>query len=190
MTPLLGVWVIVVLLGFLWVDNYSNTGSLPVDLFTEIPALSAFRKDLGKPLLLVFIHPMCSCSRATLTELDRLAASLQDVKTYVVFTQPAGRSPAWVKNDLWDKATKMKGITPIIDGGGNEASIFKATTSGHTILFNSKGSQVYAGGLTAARGHVGEAVGQSIIKQWVSKRLDNPLFSKVFGCNIFGSSFK
>ena len=55
------------------------------------PATSQLVRDPGRPTLIMFVHPHCPCSRATLAELDRLLSPRRDrVAVRIVMVRPSG----------------------------------------------------------------------------------------------------
>jgi hypothetical protein len=103
--------------------------------------------------LVLFAHPECPCTRASLAELARLLARFEDRLTAdVVFLRPSDVGAAWDGSDLWRTASAMPGVTAVRDDDGVEAVRFRATTSGAAVLYDARGRLLFRGGLTSARG--------------------------------------
>ena len=65
------------------------------------PAGSALTRDPAGPTLVMLVHPQCTCSRASLSELAELLARARPrPKTFVVFLRPAGVAEGWERSDL------------------------------------------------------------------------------------------
>jgi hypothetical protein len=64
---------------------------------------------------------------------------------------------------------------------------FHATTSGQTLLYSPAGSLMFSGGITAARGHEGDNVGESTIVALLTGKPTDVVRTPVFGCPIVES---
>lgn len=136
-------------------------------------------------MLILFAHPYCPCSKASIAELERLMPRLKDkTDVQVVFVQPPGRSLEWVKNDLWEKAKSIYGVKVISDSGYRETDLFGANTSGQVFFFSKTGQKIYSGGLTPSRGHMGDSVGRDHILEWMDGKNVGRKISSVFGCSL------
>lgn len=147
---------------------------------------SSLRPDPERPTLLIFIHPRCPCSRASVQELDTLLARAK-VRPAVkaLFVRPAGMSPGWERQALWSSAAAIPGVETAVDPGGDEARRFGVRTSGHVLLFASDGSPRFSGGITAARGHAGDNAGLSLVLDRLRDPALPPATTPVFGCLLF-----
>jgi hypothetical protein len=146
-----------------------------------------------RPSLLLFLHPECPCSRATLEELDRLLAkAVVKPEVYAVFVVPKGWSTPRAKSALWLRASRMTGVTPVLDREGQEAKRFGASTSGQVYAYSPGGSLAFSGGITLARGHSGDNPGLAILEQYLAGRGEPRGVSKwkVFGCALFSAAGK
>jgi hypothetical protein len=143
----------------------------------------------GKFRLLMFVHPQCPCSQASLSELELLmrhcAASL-DAKVF--FVQPQGLDEAWLKGALWKRASAIPGVEVAVDKQGKEAALFGAETSGSVCLYAPDGTLRFQGGITGARGHEGDNVGLSFIEQSVLEGRPGLSRTAVFGCSLQGDA--
>lgn len=137
------------------------------------------------PHLVMFLHPGCSCSKASLAELGRLLAEAPELSAQLVFMRTPKLEKLFVENPLISKAKTLPRTEIVFDEHGEEAKIFGAETSGHSYFYNEKSELIFNGGLTMARGHEGASVGkESILSYFKGKKsTQNTL---VFGCDIFG----
>ena len=101
----LGCWLLAAAGGMAVLWAYGATAGTPAEPPARWPAMSTVAREPGRPTLLVFAHPHCPCTRATVEELDRLLASV-DVppQVHVLFTRPDGTEPTWERTDLWRRA--------------------------------------------------------------------------------------
>ncbi len=139
----------------------------------------------GRAALLLFAHPRCTCTRATLEELRRLMERLAGrAQAFVYFTVPAGLDAAWAQGELWEQAARIEGVTPRVDPQGALARELGAQTSGHVLVYDEKGQLRFGGGITSARGHVGMSLGgQRILALLSGERPDRP-DAPTFGCAL------
>lgn len=153
---LVAVWMAVVLaaLGGLWV--YKLQPGRSAELRERWPADSGLTASSDRPTLVMFAHPRCPCTRASLAELRVVLSRFAGrIATYVVFMRPSGSSSDWSQTDTWAAASSLAGVRLAVDTDGREAQRFGATTSGHLVLHDSGGRLLFSGGITVARGHEG-----------------------------------
>jgi hypothetical protein len=180
------VWIILVALGWTWLSRYENAPGHASATLTEWPNNTRLNPVFGLPTLVMFVHPQCPCSKASMEQLALIMARAQNkVKTYVVFIRPKEFSEAWVKSDLWKKAIRIPGVTAVVDKYGEEAKKFKAEVSGQTMLYNHQGHLIFSGGITSARGHQGDNDGQSSIISYLTKGIATHNKTPFFGCRLF-----
>jgi hypothetical protein len=190
------LWVLVVGAGtfFLWgYENAPGVKSSPAP--AAFPVGSGILRDGARPTLLMFAHPHCPCTRASLAEFSRLMTVAHGrVAAHVLFIKPAGAGGEWVESDLWASAAAIPGVRVIADEGGREAARFGAGTSGLTLLYGADGRLIFSGGITAARGHEGDNAGRDALatlltndKGEVSENKDEVSETPVFGCQLFDS---
>jgi hypothetical protein len=128
--------------------NYDYTAASPAAPPTQWPHESSVARTQRLPTIVVFAHPHCPCTRATIEALARLMARLQNRATAaVVFEHPRGVSDDWVRTDLWKSAARIPGVTVTTDADGLEASRFGARASGQTMLYSTAGDLRFSGGI-------------------------------------------
>ena len=143
----------------------------------------------GRARLLVFAHPQCPCSRATVRELSAIMAqNRRSVDAYVLFLAPQSEGDLWVKGALWQEAAGIPGLHLVEDSGGREAQLFGASTSGQVLLYDSRGRLLFKGGITAARGHVGPNAGSEAILHLLLGSAGPRKTTPVFGCSLRNES--
>jgi hypothetical protein len=177
------LWLFFVALGVYNLNLFTYTGKRAASV--SIPKGSSLLSST-RPTLLVFLHPKCSCSKATVVELEKLLPTLEGVDVKVVMNVPAGRDLSWSSGDLKDQVSPLKYVTIVNDMGGAEALRFHASTSGHAMLIDAQKNLIYSGGLTPGRGHVGETQGHTVIRKWARTKNQTSTIEKIFGCDIFG----
>jgi hypothetical protein len=179
------LWLAGVSTGWYWMYEYSNGSGAAAAAPREWPAASDLEPASGLPTLLVFAHPQCSCTRATLGELARLMAKAQGRVSATVLVEAPDQAPdSWVRGDLWDTAAAIPGVEVLPDRGGREAALFGSATSGQTLLYDASGTLLFQGGITAARGHAGDNVGSRAVLALVRGDATDRLETPVFGCPL------
>lgn len=149
------------------------------------PMASRLPHSLRLPTLLLFAHPRCSCTRASLEELAQLVTHAQGrLSVHVVLFRPQGSNPDWARGELWDQAAALPGVTVHEDEGGSEAQRFHSQTSGHFVLYDVGGLQLFDGGLTTARGHAGDSPGLGALLALSYGQTPEYRRTAVFGCQI------
>jgi hypothetical protein len=185
------LWLGVVAVGIYFLSAYANTpggaGSPP----TNWLAATVASRDPGRPNLMVFIHPRCPCSRATIGELAELMAHCQNrVNATVFFLKPPGAATNWTATDLWRDAARIPGVVVQIDHEGRAARRFHIETSGDAILYNTRGRLLFHGGITQARGHFGDNPGLDSLESLILGKQAPLNTSPVFGCSLFDCKSK
>jgi hypothetical protein len=80
------VWLIAVGVGLGGLWRYAQTPSPAAKAPAIWPTASRIARDTGRPTLVMFAHPRCACSRATIGELAILMAHVQRrVAVHVLF---------------------------------------------------------------------------------------------------------
>jgi hypothetical protein len=157
---------------------------------TELPTGSRLVLSKSRPSLLVFVHPQCPCSVATIAELERLLAHGGDrLDVQVVVFVPEGAPDGWRDTTLVTRARAIPGVRVVFDVDGREGELFGAQTSGQTLLFSPGGEVVFRGGITASRAHEGDNAGRSAIEAIAAGRTPLMHETSVFGC-AFGAPQK
>jgi hypothetical protein len=176
-------WLGAVGFGLHLVWSYENSPGRSGTPPTTWPANSVVSRKTGLPTLVLFIHPKCPCSRATIGELAILMAHSQGLVTAnVVFVKPAGFSDAWEKTDLWTSAIDIPHVNVTVDDNGVEARQFRSETSGQAALYSARGQLIFSGGITGSRGHSGDNDGRTAILSLLATGKAEKTETPVFGC--------
>ena len=154
---------------------------------TTWPADSLLPADEDQDRLLVFLHPRCPCSRATLRQLERAMAHRRGrpIEVQAIVFTPSGREGHWSQTDLFQSAAQMPGWRVFADADGRETRRFGIRTSGQVLMFDAQQRLVFSGGVTPGRGHEGASVGLDALIALL--RGDEPGHERapVYGCPIF-----
>ena len=183
---LLLVWGSFLFVGLLVMFQYSSTPGAESQITTDWPVESEIEFG-ASPRLMLFAHPRCPCTRASINELSRIMTRCNGrVDTVVVFAKPLefADDGDWEKTDLWKSAEAIPGVSVYCDHGGVETARFGATTSGHTLLYSANRRLLFEGGITSSRGHCGDNAGESAIIDRL-RGIDPSLeATPVYGCAL------
>jgi hypothetical protein len=181
-----GLWLSVVVTGLALVFIYTNTPSRAMAAPVDWPAKSRIDATPSLPTLIMFAHPHCPCTRASLGELEQLMSDCRGRLTAQVwFIKPLGTDTDWTNTDLWTTAARIPGVTVHCDENGVEAQRFHAETSGESLLYDQGGRLLFQGGITIARGHFGDNAGLSVVENRVNHKTSDLVKTPVFGCSLF-----
>jgi hypothetical protein len=148
------------------------------------PVESSLLRSHEAPTLVMLVHPQCSCTRASLQELQAvIEKSPRTLRTYVVVYRPHQMKAGWEKTDIYDAATRLRGTQVIVDEDGREAKRFGTFTSGQTFLYDAAGLLRFEGGITMLRGHVGLNSGRADVIRIANGEAGRGTHP-VFGCSI------
>lgn len=183
------VWILAIAAGMgeVWKHELSpGTAALPLSMW---PAASRLRPPSNFPVLVMLAHPRCPCTRASIGELAMLMAQLQGrLDAHVLFYKPRNSGLGWEQTDLWASAQAIPGVQVTADENGLEARLFRATTSGQTVLYSASEQLLFSGGITNSRGHSGDNTGRSAIASLVGGGRPDQKRTLVFGCDLFGTA--
>ncbi|MFG0298057.1 MAG: hypothetical protein ACF8K1_00430 [Phycisphaerales bacterium JB047] len=185
---LLGVWGVACGVVLFNLMSYANVAGAQGALPTGWTPMAQLEPPHDRPMLLVFAHPKCPCTRATMTAIERLQREVPDVfATRVVFYEPTDADPSWRETDLWSRADELIDAKAIPDPGGALTSDAGAVVSGCVALFDRDGALRFWGGVTPSRGHEGESVGLSAIRSVLRGQEPMQTRAPVYGCEIVGA---
>ena len=179
-------WFLLVTAGFAGLWKYKSTPGAPgAATPAQWPSQATVARSAQRATLLVFAHPRCACTRATVTELARLLSRLHErVDATVLFWTPHDAPADWDRTDLWTSASRIPGVTVLRDLDGREASRFAVATSGGAVLYDASGRLLFKGGITSARGHEGDSFGQERIAALLTTGTADRADAPVFGCAL------
>lgn len=182
------VWMSTMLCGFGILLRYAFTPGAAVLAPESWPATTRLVRPAGRPALVIFLHPRCACSRASLAELAQLLArDGARAAVYAVFLDPAGMKVGWATTNLWRAAAAIPGVTPVLDREGREAEIFHSGVSGEVRLYDAAGALAYQGGITESRGHEGDNAGRTALATLLAGGVPERTAAPVFGCALFAA---
>jgi hypothetical protein len=167
--------------------KYESTATPAGNTPSLWPAESHIARETGRSTLLMFVHPHCPCSRASMEELNRLMVRCRDsVSTHVLFVRPKGATDEWTDTALRKNAESIPSVHVAIDAEGEEALRFGAESSGYVILYDPQGKLLFSGGITASRGHAGQNAGETTVINLANGQAASLKHTEVYGCSLLG----
>ncbi|MBA3480734.1 MAG: RedB protein [Pirellulales bacterium] len=153
------------------------------------PADSQIARRADRSLLLVFLHPMCPCSHATISELESILPTQnhgadRNPDVAIVACTPRSMTETWTRTSLVQRAAQLPRAKVYADVGGVEAARFAATTSGEVVLVDASGKRLYAGGVTKSRGHVGGNAGAEAVARLLRGEPEAGAVLPALGCRL------
>jgi hypothetical protein len=181
----LAVWGAVIAAGCLALAAYTNSPGARGRSLADWPQNCVIPLDGSHPTLLIFLHPLCPCSSASIDELKEIVGRAGDrvrLHAVVLCTDSLQRAGAGkIERSLAD----VPGARIWPDEGGDLARRFGVLTSGHVLLYNPKGRLTFSGGITPARAHRGDNFGRSAILAAILGDRSDRGSAPVFGCPLF-----
>jgi len=181
------VWLAVSGAGFAVLSKYQNTSGSSGPTPSDWPSQARVTLDQTRDTLIMFVHPQCSCSTASIEELNRLLARRSEsVNAQVWFFRPKAFPTNWTQSSLWRAAAAIPGVTVQEDVDGTQARLFGAETSGFVLLYDPRGKLRFKGGITGSRGHAGDNEGEDTIVSLLAGQETGLSQTPVYGCSLLG----
>jgi hypothetical protein len=178
-------WGLALGLGFVLLGAYAARPGDPGAPQKRWPRSSALVLDERRSNLLIFLHPACPCSQASIEELAYvMARSRGRVRAQAVLVVPETVPKRWALGKLEKQLSELPDLVVRRDTGGTEQKRFGAATSGHVLLYDNRGRLVFSGGITPARGHVGPSYGRDALVAYLQSNSSEQPASPVFGCPL------
>ncbi len=179
------IWVAGVVLGARILFNYETTAGEAGSPAVSWPEASKIARHAGRFTVVLFAHPDCPCTRASLAELDRALVEIRArADVHVLFSKPGSVLGDVQSSELWSKASAMQGVSVAYDSRAAEAERFGARVSGQTVVYDPDGRLLFSGGITESRGHEGENRGIDSVVSLVEGKSKNFAQAPVFGCSL------
>lgn len=178
------VWVGAALFGWSAMLEHAYRPQATGEAVTRWPQTGIEVSTLGHRIV-VFAHPLCPCTQATLDTIDELLTRLpQTASVHVVFCTAGLDAQAIAHSRSLAFARRLPGVVVCCDETGEEARRFGATISGEVFAFDPDGRRVFHGGITPGRGHRGTSAGRDQLEHLLAGRHHEPCTSSVFGCAL------
>jgi hypothetical protein len=183
--PGVALWVITLGFGLRMLAKYEFTPGAVGVAPSAWPASAPLQPDGVHPTLVLFLHPQCPCSKATVAELARLLGEVPNQFTAAAFIySPAAELAEWTRSEIAETVRGMPGVRLQPDPDGKIAKQFGAMTSGQVMLFGRQGDIEFSGGITGSRGHEGDNAGRRAVVARISGKETSFTHTAVFGCSL------
>ncbi|MGV3486592.1 MAG: hypothetical protein ACO1RT_19395 [Planctomycetaceae bacterium] len=178
------VWLTVIIGCVYWLFDHSYRPAQIGEVVAEWPRESSLNQGASGFRLVMFAHPCCPCTAASLSELDELLRRAPKGTTAIVAFTTQGLSQEDLSlGENLRIARSLKNVSIHMDDG-TEAEAFGASVSGEVLAFDELGRRVFRGGLTSARGHRGESPARSLLQQLLCGQIHTACETPVFGCRL------
>jgi hypothetical protein len=129
------------------------------------------------PRLMMFLHPRCPCSRASLEAFRPFQSSRAHLE--IIISGPVQLAqPEYIcgLRAAFDRCEVS------LDSDGRRRELYRVWTSGQVVGYDERGDLGFCGGLTSGRGQTGPSSEQDRLKAWLlgERVTDSP----VFGCPL------
>jgi hypothetical protein len=181
------VWAALCAVGFRVAYSYAAKPEPLAEAAPRWPAQAPWPRSAEGFDLVLAVHPRCPCTRATLSELNKLLLAWNGkVKARALILKPFELSDLWTDTDITARLRQLPHTTVLRDAGGSTAGTFGLLASGQVLLYGPQGGLLFNGGLTSARGHEGASAGQIALRKLVSGAADIKGLGSaaVFGCSL------
>lgn len=177
-------WLVAIAGGQCWLLAYQYATDETPETWNDWPTTSLLCPMTQRFTLLLFVHPRCPCSRASLEELAWLhARSGGQLDSTILLWCPTAAPDDWLHGIRQNHAANLPQVDVLIDEGGRECDLFQITTSGTVLLFNTQGQLLFRGGITRGRGHAGDNPGRQAILNILNAK-GGSCRQPTFGCPL------
>jgi hypothetical protein len=181
------IWIGLLLIGHTVLFEYELTAGPLTNTKRIFPNKTSIPLTHSRQNLILFLHPACPCSVATVEEFRELMREGEkDSMGTVVFFMPREKESEWSLMPIISSVKRIPNVSVLFDTNGGQAEIFGAATSGHVFVYDGRGILQFSGGITGARGHTGDNQYLEVAKKTIISK--NPKFATtpVFGCSLRG----
>lgn len=189
------LWCGALAAGIRYLLLYETTAGAQHTAPAEWPATVPHARDGKLPTLVVALHPRCSCSQATLTELEQAANDFATpFNVMLLIYQPHGGGYQWNQVNIYRDVQKIFKADVVLDDDGRMAEHFGALTSGEVLYYSAEDSHagrhlLFAGGVTGWRGMTGGNRGMDLLKAAINTvHTVRATGAPVYGCAIVASN--
>lgn len=177
--PLIG------LSGLLLLADYSYRSREANDAVTDCwPEFLAGVAPEGQCVVL-FYHPHCPCTRATVRSLERMASRCSSRMKWIAYAYcPENEADSWIDTATTRRLREAIRAEVRVDRGGQACVGFGARTSGHIAAYDASGRLLFSGGITPSRGHEGDCIAAATLVRCLGGEETFQRAWPVFGCQI------
>lgn len=178
------LWLGAVVGGLGLASAYEARAGISADAPRAWPPRTRIARREGRVTVLLFAHPLCPCTRASVRELQRIAARGRERVDITVVLAGAPAEPSALGVD--ESVVRRLLPTATVLVGEDEARTFSVRTSGQVLAYDERGALAFAGGITPGRGHEGPSVGGDDLLRIALGESPSRGHARVFGCALAG----
>jgi len=181
------VWLTILSLGFGYLIVYSQTAAADSTRLSTAAAAKCYGGGDAPATwaLVVAINPKCPCTAATVTMLERICAQTKGaLHCQVLAYCPEGGDESWTSTRTLRRLGLIPRVAITTDYGGVLARELGLTTSGETILLDREHVIRFHGGITPARGHEGDNLGATTVRELVEEDPTSVTTYPIYGCPL------
>jgi hypothetical protein len=178
-------WIVALAAGYLRMLTFETKPGAAGDSGPSWPQQTQMRLANEGMTLVMFLHPQCPCSSASVDQLRQLVERHPAVGATYLLMVEAGNSGAGDNSALMADARQVPGATVCMDSDGQLARSFDCRTSGHLYVFDRAGKLRFDGGITSARGHAGPNAAADAAATAIDAGHAPLVRMPVFGCALF-----
>ena len=182
------IWIATIGAAFQAIRTFETTPGRAAIARPTWPASSRVQRASDWTLVML-IHPHCSCSRASVEELEAVIESAPKLRPTILVYRPSDFPRGWEQTVVVKAASHLQRTRVLIDDDGREARLFGGFTSGQTFLYDRDGKLRFSGGITSLRGHAGINRGRTGVIDLIRSRPARATHP-VFGCAIASTTAK
>lgn len=136
--------------------------------------------------LLIFAHPKCPCTRATINNLElALRTANHRLEIVPVIFRPIHGDATWLQTESTERLS-LVAQRPLVDDVDSQlARQFGVRVSGHCLLYDGDGKLRFSGGITASRGHEGRCRPLSALTKALEGHPIAQTKWPVYGCQMY-----
>jgi len=139
----------------------------------------------GMATLIMFVHPRCTCTPASLREMQAVVAqTTTPVTSWVLLLKPQYTDDDWNGTAVAELVHRVPNARLLTDQDGIEAARFGAETSGHVVLYDAAGHLLFSGGITERRGVAGDNAARRALLAVLNGTGSEPAERAVLGCGL------
>jgi len=178
----IALWIALLGFGLCARFRYETTEGAAARAPALFPSGSTLPDVDARARVLMFVHPECPCTLASLREFERLLTKTTTARATLVVAETLDRP--WSETDAAAIAKRIPRLAIFHDVDGVEARRFGARTSGQVVMYDAHGALRFSGGITGSRGHVGDNVGVQTLARALAEEDPRAHRAAVFGCPI------
>lgn len=179
--PLLAVWLLSIAIGLAIAIDHDTRPDATATADARWPLATQLVRASQGATLVMFVHPECPCTRASLEQFESVLQSggTPPLTAHIVVVGPEAETS---RNAAL--ARQIKGAKLSFDADGTEAQRFGSRTSGDLLIYDASGKLVFCGGITAGRGHQGDNLAAAAAKSAAAGSATQLARMPVFGCSL------